>query len=140
MLTRHSSIFQIMSWNWKHLIKRKVFWHLILHSYLCNALYKFLITIEKSLCFSKAYSEIESTRSINWDMEFYDSCKQKWFCQVNYLYNVNRKHVEARNQWTNTSAAFTVLWCSIKKLLLKILQYPQETPVLESLFKKLAGL
>ena len=30
--------------------------------------------------------------------------------------------------------------CSIKKLFLKISQYPQETPVLESLFKKVAGL
>ena len=30
--------------------------------------------------------------------------------------------------------------CSIKKLLLKIWQYPWETPVLESLFKKAAGL
>ena len=30
--------------------------------------------------------------------------------------------------------------CSIKKLFLKILQYPHETPVLESLFKKVAGL
>ena len=29
---------------------------------------------------------------------------------------------------------------SIKKVLLKFLQYPQETPVLESLFKKVAGL
>ena len=29
---------------------------------------------------------------------------------------------------------------SVKKLLLKISQYPQETPVLESLFKKVAGL
>ena len=30
--------------------------------------------------------------------------------------------------------------CSIKKLFLKISQYPQETPVLESDFKKVAGL
>ena len=30
--------------------------------------------------------------------------------------------------------------CSIKNLFLKILQYPQEEPVLESLFKKIAGL
>ena len=30
--------------------------------------------------------------------------------------------------------------CSIKKLFLKILQYPQVTPLLESLFKKVAGL
>ena len=30
--------------------------------------------------------------------------------------------------------------CSIKKLFLKILQYPLETPVLESLFKKVSGL
>ena len=30
--------------------------------------------------------------------------------------------------------------CSIRKLFLKIFQYPQETPVLESIFKKVAGL
>ena len=30
--------------------------------------------------------------------------------------------------------------CTIKKLLLKISQYPQEKPVLQSLFKKVAGL
>ena len=39
MLTQHSSVFQIISWNWKHLINckaqvKKVFWHMILHSYL----------------------------------------------------------------------------------------------------------
>ena len=69
MLTRHSSVFQIIPWNWKHLTKRKVrgkrvFWHVILHSYLCNALYKFFIKI-KSNCFSKTYSEIERTWPIN---------------------------------------------------------------------------
>ena len=30
--------------------------------------------------------------------------------------------------------------CSIKKMFLKISQYPQETPALESLFRKVAGL
>ena len=31
-------------------------------------------------------------------------------------------------------------WCCIRKLFLKILQYTQETPVLESIFKKVADL
>ena len=49
----HSSVFQIITWNWKHLINRKVqgkkvFWHVILHSYLCNALCKFFIKIESN--------------------------------------------------------------------------------------------
>ena len=44
MLAEHSSIFWIVYWNWKHLINlkaqaKKVFWHMILHSYLCNDLY-----------------------------------------------------------------------------------------------------
>ena len=51
MLTRRCSVFQIISWNWKHLINRrvqakKVFWQMILHSYLCNVLRKFLIKME----------------------------------------------------------------------------------------------
>ena len=46
-LTQYSFVFQIIFWNWKHLINNKVqgkkdFWHMILHSYLCNALCKFL--------------------------------------------------------------------------------------------------
>ena len=57
--------------------------------------------------------------------------------------------MEAQNQRTDTLANFTVLSrtvrsshrrCSIKKLFLKILQNPQKTHVLESLFKRVAAL
>ena len=41
-----------------------VFWHVILDNYLCNALCKFFAKIESNWCFSKTYSEIESTWSI----------------------------------------------------------------------------
>ena len=69
MLTRHSFVFQIIPWNWKHLTNhkvqgKKVFWHVILHSYLCNTLCKFFIKIEGK-CFSKTFSEIEGTWPIN---------------------------------------------------------------------------
>ena len=57
--------------------------------------------------------------------------------------------MNARNQIRNTLADFTVLWYDCqkqspevfyKKSILKISQYQQETPVLESLFKNVAGL
>ena len=65
-----SSIFQILFWDWKHLINLKVqlnklFWHVILHSYLCNTLGKFFTKIESNQCFFTTYSEIKSTWSIN---------------------------------------------------------------------------
>ena len=57
------SVFQIILWNWKHLTNcnvqgKKVFWHMILHSYLYIALCKFFIKINVN-CFSKTYSETE---------------------------------------------------------------------------------
>ena len=46
LLTRHSPVSQIIFWNWNHVINRemqaeKVFWHVILHSYLCNVFCQF---------------------------------------------------------------------------------------------------
>ena len=40
LLKRYSSVFQIISWNWKHLINRKmqakkVFWHVVIYATLC---------------------------------------------------------------------------------------------------------
>ena len=69
LLTRHSSVFQIVPWNRKYLTNLKVqgkkaFWHVILHSYLCISLCKCFIKIE-SKGFSKTYSETESTWPIN---------------------------------------------------------------------------
>ena len=88
--------------------------------------------------------------------------RKKLFSHVivkNYLCNFswkfspqNRKYVEAQNQRTATPVDFIALLyrgrtvrsshrrCCIRKLFLKILQYPQETPVLESIFKKVADL
>ena len=58
LLTWYSSVFQIIAWNWKHLIKRKVqakkvFWHVVLHSYLCNALCNFLSKLKAANGFQK---------------------------------------------------------------------------------------
>ena len=59
----------------------------------------------------------------------------------------NQKHMEMQNQRTETPADFTVpsrtarsshQKSCIRKLLLDILQYPQETPVLEFIFEKVA--
>ena len=59
------------------------------------------------------------------------------------------KHVESRNERTGTGGDFTVhvrtirsrhRRCCIKKLLSKVFQYPQEAPVLESIFKNVADL
>ena len=84
---------------------RNRFWHVILHSYLCNALCKFLIKIE-----STCRLEIK-----------------KQTPQLTLLYcgrTVRSSHMR----------------CSIKKLFLKISQYSQETPAMESLYKKVADL
>ena len=56
LFTRHSSVFQTIPWNWEHLTNRKVqgkkvFRHLILNSYLCNALCKFFIKSESIFVF-----------------------------------------------------------------------------------------
>ena len=156
LLTQHSFVFQIMSWNWKHLTYckvqvKKVFWHLILHSYLCNALCTFFTKIESNLCFSKTYSEIDCTWSIN-------SSKKLFFQMIlyNYLYNSLCKFfIKIKSMWRHEikeqTPKLTLLYYSrtvrssywrfsVKKLLLKILQYLQEMPVLESHFKKVAGL
>ena len=85
--------------------------------------------------------------------------RKKLFCHVivkNYLCNVLCKFlIKIESTWRREikeqASHLTLLYCgrtvrsshrrcSIKKLFLKILQYPQETPVLEFLFKKVAGL
>ena len=62
LLTRHSSVFR---WNWKQLTNRnmqgkKVFWHVILHSYFCNAFCKFFIKIEATNVFPKHILELKA--------------------------------------------------------------------------------
>ena len=85
--------------------------------------------------------------------------RKKLFCHVivkNYLCNVSWKFlIKIESTWRREikeqAPQLTLLYrgrtvrsshrrCCIRKLFLKILQYPQETPVLESIFKKLADL
>ena len=85
--------------------------------------------------------------------------RKKLFCHVivkNYLCNVSREiliKIETtwRHEIKEQTPQLTLLYygktvrssqrkCSLRKLFLKILQYPQETPVLESIFKKVADL
>ena len=84
---------------------------------------------------------------------------KKLFCHViikNYLSNVSWKFlIKIESTWRREikeqAPQLTLLYrgrtvrsshrrCCIRKLFLKILQYPQETPVLESIFKKVADL
>ena len=133
------SIFQIIPWNWKHLTNckvqgKKVIWHMILHSYLCNALCKVFIKIENKYVFTKAKARERSNQA-----------RKKLFCHVivrNYLGNVSWKFLikiectwrrEIKEQAPQLSLLYrgrTVRsshWrCCIRKLFLKILQYPHE--------------
>ena len=65
------------------------------------------------------------------------------------VFDQNRKHVKARDQRTGTPAELLYRGrtgreshrrCCIRKLFLKILQYSQETPVLEPILKKFADI
>ena len=81
LLTWLSSVFQVIFWNWKHLINckmqgKKIFWYTILHSSLCNILCKLFLKIE-SKYFSETYSEIESTWSIA-------KCRERKFFDTQY--------------------------------------------------------
>ena len=88
LLTWLSSVFQVIFWNWKHLINckmqgKKIFWYTILHSCLCNILCKLFLKIE-SKCFSETYSEIESMWSVKTN-------KKEIVCHMkisNYLWNI----------------------------------------------------
>ena len=85
--------------------------------------------------------------------------RKKLFCHEvvkNYLCNVSWKFlIKIESTWRREikeqAPQLTLLYrgrtvrsshrrCCIRKLFLKILQYPQETPVLESIFKKVADL
>ena len=109
MLIRHSSIFQIISWNWKHLIKRtvqakEVFWHVILISYLCKALCMFFVKIESPV-FPKHILEFEA---------LYQSIqtRKKLFCRMivkNYLCNVL-----CYTMFPLYQLGFTLLWNSYR--------------------------
>ena len=116
MLTRHSPV---LSWNWKHLINRKVqakkvFWHIILHDCLCNALCKFFIKIKATNVFPKYILKSKARgQSIQ--------VRKKLLCNViikNHLCNILCKFLikmEVWNQRTDTPANFTVIWSGCQK-------------------------
>ena len=63
------------------------------------------------------------------------------------VFDQNRKHLQVRNQGIGTPAVVACKTvrsshrrCCIRKLFLKILQYPRETALLESIFKTFADL
>ena len=151
MVTWHSSIFQIIPWSWKPLMNRKVqgkkvFWHMKLYSSLCNISVSFSSKLKatnvvpKHILKSKARDESIQAR-------------KKLFCLVivkNYLCNILWEFlIKIKSLWRSQikeqTSQLTLLYCdstvrsshwrcSIRKLFLKILQYPQQTPALESIF------
>ena len=143
MLTRHSPVFQVISWNWKHLINRKlqakkVLWHMILHSYFCNTLYNWNIV-------KAPYQSIQT--------------RKKLLCCVivkNYLCNVLCKFLikmEARGGVISKKRHPTWLYCTVvglseaatggvleKSCSYKFRNIHRKKPVLGSLFNKVEGL
>ena len=88
-----------------------------------------------------------------------NQARKKLFCQVivkNYLSNVSWTFlIKTKSKWRyeikKQAPKLTFLYrdrtvrsshrrCCIRKLFLKYLQYPQETPVLESIFKRFVDL
>ena len=105
----------------------------------------------KTTVFPK-HTEIGTTWSINSSKEeivLSRDSKELFVQRFVKDFDQNWKDVEVQNQRTGTPAYFTYRgrtvrsshWrCCIRKLFLKILQYPQETPVLESVLKKVADI
>ena len=135
------------TWSTAKCRQRKSYdtWHYII---ICAMLHQNWI----QLMFFQTYSEIERTWSINSSKEEIDLTRHSKELLVQHLCKFlikigstwRCKIKEQRPTLTLLYCSRTVrssLWrCSIKKLIFKILQYPQETPVLESLFKKIVGL
>ena len=131
---------------------KKVFSQVILLSYLCNTLCKFFIKIESNLHFSKTYFETKARdQSIQ--------ARKKLFCHVivnNYLYSVSLKFlIKIESTWRceikeqapeltlrcrDRTVGSSHRRCCMINLFLKFLQYPQQTPVLESIFWNVADL
>ena len=91
------------------------FWHVMLHSYLCNALCKFFIKVDSNWCFSKIYSEIKSTWPTNSRKEkivLSRDGKELFVQRFVKVFHQNRIHVEARNQRTYTpTQVFSCKYC-----------------------------
>ena len=124
---------------------RKSFGHVILHSYyLCNALCKFFIKIENNVFPKNILKSKVRDQSIQ--------ARKKLLRHVivkNYLWNVLWKFLiqiesTCRREIKEQAPQVTLLYRGrtirsshwrfyLRKLFLKLLQYPQETPVLESI-------
>ena len=78
---------------------KKVFWHVLLNSYLYNGLRMFFITIERNQYFSKTYSEIESTWSTNSNKEeIVWSCDSKELFVQQFCIQIKHKRGKIKEQ------------------------------------------
>ena len=131
---------------------KKVIWHVIVHSYLCNVCVSFS---SKSIAINVFPKHILKSKARDQS----NQGRKKSICHAivkNYLCNVSRKFlIKIDSTWRHEikeqAPRLTLLYrsrtirsnhrrCCLRKLFLRILQYPQETPVLESIFKKSADL
>ena len=160
LLTRHSSVFQIIPWNWEHLINRKVqgkkaFWHVILHYFSCYYIATLCVSFlskseaidvfPKHILKSKARDQsIQATKKLFCHVIVNNLCNVSWKILIKiestWRRNVKEQAPELTSLHRGKTARSSHRRCCIRKLFLKILQYPQETPVLESIFKKVADL
>ena len=154
MFTRHSSVFQIIPWNWStakcRRRKSSDTWYYIV---VCARLFvsfspksKATNAFPNHILKSKARDElIQARKKLLWHV-----IVKNYMCNVlcNFLI---RFESTWRHKIKEQTPQLTLLCCgrtarsshrkfSIKKLFLKISQYPRETPVLESLFWKVACL
>ena len=122
MLTQHSSIFQIISWNliWKSLINhkvyaQKVFWHVILHNHLCSTLYMFFIKLKVTNVFPKHILKLKAHDQSSQPRKklFCWLIVNDYFCNNLCKFLIKTKSMyrwrEGQNQWRKTPATFTIL-------------------------------
>ena len=133
--------------------EKNVFWYVILLCYLCSVLCKFLSS--KSKATNVFPKHILKSRARDKSIQ----ARKKLFYHVtvkNYLCNVLCKFlIRFESSWTREikeqTPQLTLLSCgrtvrrshqrfSIKKLFLIISQYPQETPELETVLKKVTRM
>ena len=131
---------------------KKVIWHVIVHSYLCNVSVSFS---SKSIAINVFPKHILKSKARDQS----NQGKKKSICHAivkNYLCNVSRKFlIKIDSMWRHEikeqAPRLTLLYrsrtirsnhrrCCLRKLFLRISQYLQEATVLESIFKKSADL
>ena len=147
------SVFQIIPWNWKHLTNPKVegksfdtWYYIVTCATLClsfSSKWKAINLFPNHILKSKGRDQSNQAR-------------KKLICHVkvkNYLSNVSWKFLikiesTRRREIKEQPPQLALLYCGrtvrsshrrccIRKLFLKMLQYPQEAPVLESIFQNL---